>query len=220
MTSVAAHPDRRRVTTAQAPAGEPPPALLDPPNDTDTSPLAVAVTAARISPSRWTQASSPRISYGTRRTRRRCVKPARTPRCPPRPNVQHVPVLVDGAPQILPLTVDREEYLVEVPRIAGAGPAATQPVGVGLPELHAPLPDGFVGDHDPALQIPRQSPGVSRWLCDSEAGGGRRLGSVQTYDQYFRGHPFSEVHSGDNFRERAHSTIRSPRICFREHAAG
>ncbi|MGA9311842.1 MAG: RNA polymerase sigma factor [Pseudonocardiaceae bacterium] len=42
MASVAAHPDRRRVTTAQAPAGEPPPAFLDPPNDTDTSPLAVA----------------------------------------------------------------------------------------------------------------------------------------------------------------------------------
>jgi RNA polymerase primary sigma factor len=42
MASVAAHPDRRRVTTAQAPAGEPPAALLDPPNDTDTSPLAVA----------------------------------------------------------------------------------------------------------------------------------------------------------------------------------
>ncbi len=42
MASVAAHPDRRRVTTAQAPAGEPPPAFLDPPNDTDTSSLAVA----------------------------------------------------------------------------------------------------------------------------------------------------------------------------------
>jgi hypothetical protein len=42
MASVAAHPDRRRVTTAQTPAGEPPPALLDPPHDTDTSPLAIA----------------------------------------------------------------------------------------------------------------------------------------------------------------------------------
>ena len=37
MASVAAHPDRRRVTTAQAPAGEPPAALLAPPHDTDTS---------------------------------------------------------------------------------------------------------------------------------------------------------------------------------------
>jgi RNA polymerase primary sigma factor len=42
MASVAAHPDRRRVTTAQAPAGEPPAALLAPPHDTDTSPLASA----------------------------------------------------------------------------------------------------------------------------------------------------------------------------------
>ncbi|MGA8520260.1 MAG: RNA polymerase sigma factor, partial [Pseudonocardiaceae bacterium] len=42
MASVAAHPDRRRVTTAQAPAGEPPAALPSPPHDTDTTPLAVA----------------------------------------------------------------------------------------------------------------------------------------------------------------------------------
>jgi RNA polymerase primary sigma factor len=42
MASVAAHPDRRRVTTAQAPAGEPPAALLAAPHDTDTSPLAIA----------------------------------------------------------------------------------------------------------------------------------------------------------------------------------
>ncbi len=42
MASVAAHPDRRRVTTAPAPAGEPPAALLAPPHDTDTTPLAIA----------------------------------------------------------------------------------------------------------------------------------------------------------------------------------
>jgi hypothetical protein len=81
-------------------------------------------------------------------------EPGRGLGVPPRgdQNVQDIPVLVDGAPQVLPLTVDREEYLVEMPRIAGPGPTATQPVGVGLPELHAPLPDGFVGHHDPALQ--------------------------------------------------------------------
>jgi RNA polymerase primary sigma factor len=42
MASVAAHPDRRRVTTAQAPASDPPAALLAPPHDTDTTPLAIA----------------------------------------------------------------------------------------------------------------------------------------------------------------------------------
>ena len=42
MASVAAHPDRRRMTTAQAPAGEPPAALPSPPHDTDTTPLAIA----------------------------------------------------------------------------------------------------------------------------------------------------------------------------------
>jgi hypothetical protein len=64
-------------------------------------------------------------------------EPGRGLGVPPRgdQNVQDIPVLVDGAPQVPPLTVDREEYLVEVPRIAGPGPTATQPVGVGLPNF-------------------------------------------------------------------------------------
>src|SRR6185503_17848836 len=39
-----------------------------------------------------------------------------------------------------------------MPFVAGPGPAPAQPVGVDLPELRAPLPDGFVADHDTALQ--------------------------------------------------------------------
>jgi hypothetical protein len=31
---------------------------------------------------------------------------------------------MEEVPQVLPLTVDREEYLVKVPRVTGAGPAA------------------------------------------------------------------------------------------------
>src|SRR5438270_10972152 len=46
------------------------------------------------------------------------------------------------------LPVNLDEHLVKVPLIAGAWPTATQPLGVGLPELDAPLPDGFVGDRD------------------------------------------------------------------------
>ena len=70
-------------------------------------------------------------------------------------------MLVDRPPQVVGRAVDLDEHLVEVPLVAGAGPAAAQPVGVGLPELGAPLPDRFVGDHDAALRAsaprPRES---------------------------------------------------------------
>src|ERR671916_140136 len=46
------------------------------------------------------------------------------------------------------LPVDLDEHLVKVPLIAGAWLTVTQPLGVGFPELDAPLPDGFVGDRD------------------------------------------------------------------------
>src|SRR6185295_1672322 len=51
---------------------------------------------------------------------------------------------------IVPLIFDDD--FIEMPRVAGPGPAPAQPVGVDLPELRAPLPDGFVADHDAALQ--------------------------------------------------------------------
>jgi hypothetical protein len=36
-------------------------------------------------------------------------------------DVQHVAVLVDSQPQVLPLSFDREEHLVEVPLVTSAG---------------------------------------------------------------------------------------------------
>ena len=42
---------------------------------------------------------------------------------------------------------DLHNHVIEVPLVAGAGAPAAQPVGVGLPELHAPGPDGFIADH-------------------------------------------------------------------------
>ena len=68
-------------------------------------------------------------------------------------DVQDIAVLVDGPPQVLPLAVDREEDLVEVPRVAGPGPAAAQPGRVDLPELHAPVPDRLVGTITPRCSI-------------------------------------------------------------------
>ena len=67
-------------------------------------------------------------------------------------NVQHSPVLVNHPPQIVGLALDRDDHLVKMPRVTGAESPAVESVGVGLPELGAPSPHRFVGDHDPALE--------------------------------------------------------------------
>jgi hypothetical protein len=61
-------------------------------------------------------------------------------------------MLVDRAPQEVDRAVDPDEDFIEMSFVARPGPAPAQPVGVDLPELRAPLPDGFVADHDAALQ--------------------------------------------------------------------
>jgi hypothetical protein len=57
-----------------------------------------------------------------------------------------------STPQVVGLPTDRDEYLIEVPSVPWAWPAAAQPVGVGLPELGIPLPHRLVGDHDAPFQ--------------------------------------------------------------------
>ncbi|GAB2818554.1 hypothetical protein GCM10027073_57340 [Streptomyces chlorus] len=63
-----------------------------------------------------------------------------------------MPVLVDGPPPVLPHTVDLDEHFVEMPRVAGPGPAAAQSVGTGLTERGTPTTHGLVGDEDAALE--------------------------------------------------------------------
>ena len=62
--------------------------------------------------------------------------------------VDQVPVLVHGAPEILALTVNRDEDFVQKPRIAESALSALQPPGVIGAELPAPLPNGFVRHDD------------------------------------------------------------------------
>jgi len=59
-------------------------------------------------------------------------------------NVDHVPVLIHRPPEILALTVDRDEYLVQIPGVSAATLATFQSPGVLVSELPAPLPDRFV----------------------------------------------------------------------------
>ena len=65
--------------------------------------------------------------------------------------VDQVPVLVRGAPEILALTVDRDEDCVQKPRIAEATLSSLQPPGLVGAKLPAPLPNGFVRHDDASL---------------------------------------------------------------------
>ena len=66
-------------------------------------------------------------------------------------DVQDVTVLVDGAPQILLATLDRDKHLVEMPGISH--PTAPPPPlpGVDRTEPLAPLPNRLVGDRHASL---------------------------------------------------------------------
>ena len=66
-------------------------------------------------------------------------------------DVDHVAVLVHGAPEILPSTPDRHEQLVQIPGVAHPLASAPQPPRVVGSEGLAPLPDRLVGDADPAF---------------------------------------------------------------------
>ena len=79
--------------------------------------------------------------------------PKESPRRTPVPagldeEVDEVPVLVHGAPEILALTVDRDENVVQEPRIAESTLVALQPPRVVGAELRAPLANGFVRHDD------------------------------------------------------------------------
>lgn len=66
--------------------------------------------------------------------------------------VEHIPVLIDGAPQPMLLAGDRDGHLVEVPNIVAACLLAVQAASIAGPEFLGPAADRFVGDHDASLQ--------------------------------------------------------------------
>ena len=60
-------------------------------------------------------------------------------------------VLVDGAPQVVALAMYGEKHRIQVPCVARSGTPAAQLVGIGLPELAAPIPDRLIGQEDAAF---------------------------------------------------------------------
>ncbi len=59
-------------------------------------------------------------------------------------DVDDVAILIDGTPEILPLSLDGDEDLVQVPCVSQATLAALQSTSVFRPELVAPKSDGFI----------------------------------------------------------------------------
>ena len=66
-------------------------------------------------------------------------------------DVGHVTVLIHRTPQLLPLAVDRDKDFIQEPRVPEAALPSFQLTCVLRTELQTPLPDGFVGNDDPAL---------------------------------------------------------------------
>jgi len=67
-------------------------------------------------------------------------------------NVEHVIILIDSAPQVMPLTIDCQEDLVQMPFIARLRAPPSQPIRVVLPKLPTPFADRFVGYRDAAFE--------------------------------------------------------------------
>ncbi len=59
-------------------------------------------------------------------------------------NIDHFTILINGTPEILALASDRDEDLVQVPRVAEATLPTLQATSVFRPELVAPKSDGFI----------------------------------------------------------------------------
>lgn len=54
--------------------------------------------------------------------------------------------MIHGPPEVMPVTIDREKHLVEVPLVAWSRAPATQLIRILLPKLPAPFVDRFVRD--------------------------------------------------------------------------
>ena len=66
-------------------------------------------------------------------------------------NIDHVTILINGTPEILTPTLDRDEDLVQVPSIAEPTLPTLQASRVFRAELETPKPDRLVGNRDAAL---------------------------------------------------------------------
>src|SRR5262249_228633 len=67
-------------------------------------------------------------------------------------DVEDQALLVHRPPQPVPLPLDLQHHLVQMPLVTWSGAPPTQPVSEGLAELPAPPADRLVADRDPPLR--------------------------------------------------------------------
>ena len=67
-------------------------------------------------------------------------------------NIEDVVILIDGPPQVMALTVNCEEYFIQMPFIPELRATAPQAIGIILPKLPTPLTDGFMGHSNTTLE--------------------------------------------------------------------
>ncbi len=65
-------------------------------------------------------------------------------------DVQDVAILIHGSPQIMILTTDLDEHLIQMPLVTGSRTLAAQFVSVCLTKLEAPFTDRFIGNDNAA----------------------------------------------------------------------
>ena len=66
-------------------------------------------------------------------------------------DIDDVAILIDGAPEIVPPSLDGDEDLVQVPSVAQPALSTLEPASVCRTEREAPQPDRFVGHREAAL---------------------------------------------------------------------
>ena len=66
-------------------------------------------------------------------------------------NIDHIPVLIHGTPQILLSTVDSDEEFVQIPGVTEAALFPLKTSGIVGSEFPAPLPDSFIRNNDSAF---------------------------------------------------------------------
>src|SRR6266852_2386275 len=67
-------------------------------------------------------------------------------------DVDDVPVLVDSTPQVLPLPLNRDEQLIQIPLVTEAPLTAPKPTRIVESKGLTPVPNRFVRDRDAPLR--------------------------------------------------------------------
>src|SRR5262249_33611590 len=67
-------------------------------------------------------------------------------------DVEDVVVLIDRAPQVMPLAMNGQKHFIQMPLVPWLGASTLQLIRIVLPKFQTPLTDGFMGDVDPAFE--------------------------------------------------------------------